>query len=139
MSESLDPEIPVDGKSCSTVSKCGTVFGRVLMVLLLGVLAIEAHAKFGYDHTLTTLRATASKIEGENIAGVRPELEEWSLPLSDAEKCVKGFPSKSRRLQFQTPIVVLKWLSLFKTYVIQLQLDDENNVISLSTDDGDLD
>ena len=146
MSESPSPESPdeeileaeiVDDKP-SAGRKCGTIFGRVLLVALLGVLVIELHGKFGYERTLTTLRANASKVVGEQIAGDRPDLEEWTLPLAEAEKCVSGFPSKSRRMLFGSPVVVLRWFSLFKTYVIQLPLDDDNVVTSLSTDDVDL-
>lgn len=106
----------------------------MILALLLVVLAIEAHAKFGYDRTLTSLRESAAKVEGVVIRGEQA-LEEWSLPLPEAENCVSGFPSKSRKTVFQSPVVVLRWFSLFKTYVVQLHLDDENTIISLTTED----
>lgn len=134
MNEPLDSEEVVEvAELAETGTNWGTIVGRVILALLLVVLAIEAHAKLGYDRTLTALRASASKVEGEAIRGEQG-LEEWTLPLADAEKCVSGFPSKSRKTEFQQPTVVLRWFSLFKTYVVQLHLDD-NIVISLTTDD----
>ncbi len=138
MSELLDPQVSLEGKSSSAWRKWGTVFGRVLLGLLIVVLAIEVHAKFGYERSLAALRGKSAKVAGEPIAGEESEHEEWTLPLAEAEKCLSGFPVKHRRFQLQTPIVVLKWFSLFKTYVIQLRLDDEDIVVSLNTDDIDL-
>ena len=117
-------------------SKWKTIFGRVLLGFLVVLLAIELHGKFGYDRTLSTLRANASKVMGDAIHGVPAELEEWSLPLPEAEKCIKGFPSQTRKVVFGESVVVLRWFSLFKTYVIKLHLDG-NVVISLTTDDDE--
>lgn len=138
MSESLDSEEVVEiAELAETGTKWGTIIGRVILACLLVLLAIEAHGKFGYDRTLTALRAKASKVMGDPIRGGAPELEEWSIPLAEAEKSVSGFPSKTRNKNLIQPVVSLKWFSLFKTYVIQLHLDDENTVVSLTTDDGE--
>ena len=137
MSEAPDSEVVEIAELAKTGTKCGTIIGRVILAFLVVLLAIEASAKFGYEKTLTTLRSNASKVMGEAVQGGQPELEEWSLPLAEAEKYVSGFPSRTRKSVFGSPVVVLKWLSLFKTYVVQLQLDDESIVIGLTT--GDLD
>ncbi|RLT07266.1 MAG: hypothetical protein DWI21_10020 [Planctomycetota bacterium] len=138
MNESLDSEDVVEiAELAESGTTWGTIIGRVLLAGLVVLLAIEAHGKFGYDRTLTTLRTNASKVMGEAIHGGQPELEEWTMPLAEAEKCVSGFPSKTRKTVLSSPIVVLKWFSLFKTYVIQLHLDDGDIVISLTTDDGE--
>lgn len=137
MSESPDSEVVEVAELAKTGTKCGTICGRVILAFLVVLLAIEASAKFGYEKTLTTLRSNASKVMGDAVRGGQPELEEWSMPLAEAEKYVSGFPSQTRKSVFGSPVVVLKWLSLFKTYVVQLQLDDESTVISLTT--GDLD
>lgn len=120
-----------------TGSKWKTIIGRVVLGFLVVLLAIELHGKLGYDRTLTTLRANASKVMGDAIHGGQPELEEWTMPFSEAEKCFKGFPSRSRKVVFGSPVVTLRWFSLFKKYVVKLQLDDENVVISLTTDDDE--
>ncbi len=119
-----------------TGTKWKTIFGRILLGFLVVLLAIELHGKLGYDRTLTTLRTSASQVMGDAIHGGPAELEEWTLPLPEAEKCIKGFPSQTRKVVFGTPVVALRWFSLFKTYVIKLHLDD-NVVISLTTDDDE--
>ena len=118
-------------------TKWGTIAGRVLLGCLVVLLAIEAHGKFAYERTLATLREKATKVIGDPIQGGAPELEELSLPLAEAEKCVNGFASKTRKSVFGTSVIELRWFSLFKTYVVQLHLDDDNTVISLTTDDGE--
>ena len=137
MSEAPEAEVVETAELARTGTKWGTIVGRVMLAFLVVLLAIEASAKFGYDKTLTSLRANASKVMGDAIKGGQPELEEWSLPLADAEKCVSGFPSQKRQKVLGASVVVLRWLSLFKTYIVQLQLDDENTVIALSTDELD--
>lgn len=134
MSESRDPDVVEVAELAETGPKWGTIVGRIVLALLVVVLAIEAHAKFGYDRTLASLRDRASKVEGAVIRGEQA-FEEWSLPLAEAETCISGFPSKARKTIFQAPVVVLRWFSLFKTYVVQLHLDDESTVISLTTED----
>lgn len=115
-------------------SKWGTIAGRVLLGFLVVLLAIEVHGKFGYERTLAALRANAQTVMGDAIHGGQPELEEWSMPLAEAEKCLKGFASQNRKVVLGTPVITLRWFSLFKTYVIQLHLDDDNIVSSLTTD-----
>lgn len=132
MSESLDDEVVEIAELAETGTKWGTIAGRVIHALLLVVLTIEAHAKLGYDRTLTTLREKASKVEGAVIHG-QQGLEDWSLPLADAEKCVSGFPSKSRKTVLEQPLVTLRWFSLFKTYVVQWHLEDDI-VVGLTTE-----
>lgn len=135
MSESANPDVVEIAELAETGTKWGTIVGRVILALLLVVLAIEAHAKFGHDRTLTSLRENASKVMGDVIHGEQG-LEEWSLPLAEAEKCISGFPSKTRKKTvFQSPVVMLRWFSLFKTYVVQLHLDDDNIVVLLTTED----
>ena len=134
--ESESEEVVEIAELAETGTKWGTIGGRVLLGFLVVLLAIEAHGKFGYDRTLTTLRANASKVMGDALRGGQPELEDWSMPLAEAEKCLKGFPSQTRKVDFGEPVVVLRWFSLFKKYVIKLHLDD-NVVISLTTDDDE--
>lgn len=117
-----------------TGTKWGTIAGRVLLGFLVVLLAIEAHGKFGYDRTLAALRANAATVMGDALHGGQPELEDWSMPLAEAEKCIKGFASQNRKVVLGTPVVTLRWFSLFKTYVIQLHMDDDNVVNSLMTD-----
>ena len=64
-----------------TGSKMKTIIGRILLGFLVVLLAIEAHGRFGYDRTLATLRANASKVMGDAIHGAPAELEEWTMPL----------------------------------------------------------
>lgn len=120
----------------ATRTSWGTIAGRVLLALLVVLLAIEAHGKFGYDRTLAALREKANKVVGDPVHG-ELGLEEWSLPVADAESCVSGIASKTRKTAHQIPVIELRWFSLFKTYFIQLHLDDENIVVGLSTDDGE--
>lgn len=134
MSETPDPDVVEIAELADSSGKWRTIVGRIVLVVLVIVLIIEAHAKFGYDRTLAALRAKASKIEGDVIRG-QQALEDWSLPLADAEQCVSGYPSKRRESTFGMNVIVLRWFSLFKTYVVQLQLDDQNTVMSLLTED----
>lgn len=137
MSESPESDEVVEiAELDKTRTSCGTIAGRVLLAFLVVLLAIEAHGKFGYDRTLSALRAKANKVAGDPVHG-ELGLEEWSLPVADAEKCVSGFASKTRKNDILQPVISLKWFSLFKTYVIQLHLDGENIVVGLSTDDGE--
>ena len=137
MSESLNSEEVVEiAELAETGTRWGTIIGRVVLAGLLVLLAIEAHGKFGYDRTLTALREKANKVIGDPVHG-ELGLEEWSLPLAEAEKCVNGFASKTRKEVLLQPVISLRWFSLFKTYIIQLQLDDENIVTGLTTDDGE--
>ena len=136
MSAAPQSDDVVMAELAETGTKWKTIFGRVLLGFLVVLLAIELHGKFGYDRTLSTLRANASKVMGDAIHGAPAELEEWTMPLPEAEKCIKGFPSQTRKVVLGTPVVALRWFSLFKTYVIKLHLDD-NVVISLTTDDDE--
>lgn len=136
MSQSPDDVVVEIAELVPTVPKWGTIVGRVLLGFLVVLLAIEAHGKFGYDRTLAALREKATKVVGDPVQG-ELALEEWSLAIADAEKCVSGFASKTREKDFLQPVISLKWFSLFKTYVIQLHLDDENIVTGLSTDEGE--
>jgi hypothetical protein len=129
MSAAPDPEVVEIAELAEPSGKWRTIVGRIILAVLVVVLIIEAHAKFGYDRTLAALRAKASKIEGEVILG-QQALEDWSLPLADAEQCVSGYPSQRRESLLGMNVVVL-----FKTYVVQLQLDDQNTVMSLTTED----
>lgn len=117
-----------------TGPKWGTIAGRVLLGFLVVLLAIEAHGKFGYERTLAALRANAQTVMGDTIRGGQPELEEWSLPLAEAQKSLKGFASQNRKVVLGSPVITLRWFSLFKTYVIQLHLDEGDVVTSLTTD-----
>lgn len=74
---------------------------------------------------------------GDALHGGQPELEDWSMPLPEAEKYFKGFPSQTRKVVLGSSVVTLRWFSLFKKYVIKLHLDDDNVVISLTTDDDE--
>ena len=136
--EILEAEILDEEPSRPACRNCGTVFGRVILALLLVVLAIELHAKFGYERTLAKLRPNAVEAVGKPAGNNQPELKKWSMPLADAEKLVQGFPSKRRESLFGMPIVVLKWFTFSKkNYVIQLHLDAENTVFLVSTEDID--
>lgn len=134
MSASPEEDVVEIAELAETGPKWGTIIGRVILAGLVVLLAIEAHGKLGYDRTLTSIRANASKVMGEAFRGRQPELEEWTMPLAEAEKCISGFPSKTRQAILGTPVVVLKWFSIFKTYAIQLHLDDGDIVTSLTTD-----
>jgi hypothetical protein len=117
-----------------TGPKWGTIAGRVLLGFLVVLLAIEAHGKFGYERTLAGLRANAQTVMGDALHGGQPEFEEWSMPFAKAQECIKGLASQNRKVVLGSPVVTLRWFSLFKTYVIQLHLDDDDVVNSMTTD-----
>lgn len=52
-----------------------------------------------------------------------------------AEVSFSRFPSKKHKSVFGPSVAMLHGFSLFATYVVQLQWNDQNTVISLSTED----
>jgi hypothetical protein len=100
-----------------------TIGGRAFLVALVVVLVVELHAKICYDRSLDRVTSLTSHPLENNRD---PSLDEVVGALS-------GFPTKQRKFSFQQPVLVVQWPSLFKDYIIELQLGQQDSVAGLQT------
>jgi hypothetical protein len=98
--------------------------GMLLLVLLVGM---QAHARFGYEWTL-------KKLQAKMAAG---EDAEHELLLSDAQRCVVGWPSRSTEEDRHWRKLTLSWRGLTQSYRIHLPYDGSEQspaILGVQTD-----
>jgi tetratricopeptide (TPR) repeat protein len=100
-----------------------TFGGRLLLVVLIGVVLNEGHAKICYERSLKQLTA---------LAGAAHD-HDRDLTLDEAVATVAGLPTRNRRFNLERPVEIVQWFSLFKTYAIEIHVDDDNVVSRVQT------
>ncbi|HET6423528.1 MAG TPA: hypothetical protein VFG20_07575 [Planctomycetaceae bacterium] len=96
------------------------------IALLVALVAVQAHARFGYEMTLKRLQDRLAKED------------EMSLPLlvTDAEKMIFGFPSQSERSDRHWRQRTYSWRGLTQSYQIIMPYDNSEEqpvIMSLVT------
>ncbi len=93
---------------------------RILIIAMLILVVVEAHAKIGYSSTL-------SKLEE------RLKLDDQGEPLSTdtIPSLISGFPS---RTEHENKSFTYRWKSFVKSYGITVDYDNEHHVTALQTD-----
>ncbi|PHR89020.1 MAG: hypothetical protein COA78_36145, partial [Blastopirellula sp.] len=97
------------------------VWGAISVFLI--VLLVEVNARYGYSKTLA---------EMQNRIQLQDEGKDFTL--ADAKEIVKGFPYGEERLTNSGKEVQYRWLSLFRTFAIKLNVDNDDQIQSLETD-----
>ncbi|MFH1299774.1 MAG: hypothetical protein ABIK07_01840 [Planctomycetota bacterium] len=117
---------PVEKKKRSPVERA-VVWGLIAVALV--VILIEWNARSGYSTTLTAMQDRIA------LADKDPAQE---FSLAEAKTMVKGYPYGDEKLTKNGKQLQYRWLSLFRTYALQLSSDDEDIVLSLKTEAGPL-
>lgn len=111
---------PVNKKKRSPL-ECAIVWGLIFVALI--VVLLEVNARYGYSNTLTEMQnRIAQEEDGKEFL------------LKEAKAMVKGFPYGDERLTQSGKQLQYRWLSLFRTYAIQLSVGIDGEVLSLETD-----
>lgn len=98
-----------------------TLPGRIFLVALVLVLALELHARHYYGKSLEAIREAVTTHRDEG------------LPLADVEPLIQGFPQQWDRYNLHKPVRLVSYFSLFKTYVIRLELTEDRQIDVLQT------
>lgn len=92
------------------------VWGAI--IVLLGVVAVEARARKGYEWTLNALQKQLAKDEG---ADAEP------LLVKDIDKYVVGWPRRTESEEGSYHKITLTWGGLFRSHGIDLTYDSRDN------------
>jgi hypothetical protein len=105
------------------------VQGGIVVLLLL--VAVQAHARFGYEMSLSRLQTRLNNDDDGSEAGA-------PLLVADLPKLIVGFPSRSEDQERQWKAVTYTWHGLGKSYSIRMPYDSSEKeavVLSLETAD----
>jgi hypothetical protein len=119
---------PAAKKSRSPVERAIVQGGIVVLLLLV---AVQAHARFGYELSLNRLQSRLANDDDGTIEGT-------PLLVSDLPKLIVGFPSRSEEEERQWKAVTYTWHGLGKSYSIRMPYDNSEAqavVLSLETAD----
>ncbi len=106
-------------------------FVRGGMVLLLLLVGVQAHARFGYEMSLKKLQARLAEAETSH--------HDVELLLSDVPRCIVGWPSCSTRSEHHWRVMTYSWRGLTDTFQIHLPYDSTESqpaVMELVTADA---
>jgi tetratricopeptide (TPR) repeat protein len=104
-------------------SRTERIVTRSLIALLLIVVALEAHARFGHNASVSRLRKDMAAAD-----------DGAPINLAAAQKQIVGFPLKSDLGGPGRPRILYRWPSLFRSYVLLLETDPDGDLLSLETD-----
>ena len=99
------------------------VWGVISAFLI--VILIEGNARYGFSSTLAEL---------QNRIGQQDNGKGQEFLLVEAKEMVKGFPYGEERLTKRGKQLQYRWFSLFRTFALQLSMDNDDVILSLSTD-----
>lgn len=122
---STDPPKPAAVKKARSPVEKTIVWGGI--VLLVGLVAVQAHARFGYEMSLKNLQ---SRVNSDDDRDGQP------LYLNDVPSLLVGFPSKSLEEDRHWQAVTYKWQGLGKSYTIRMPYDTSEErpmILSLET------
>lgn len=100
------------------------------IALLLMLVAVQAHARLGYERSLQKLQT--------RLAAEDSSAQASPLKISELPQCIVGWPSRSIHEDRHWHLVVYKWRGLTKTFEIRMQYDSseaEPVVMGLETAD----
>ncbi|QDV20968.1 Tetratricopeptide repeat protein [Gimesia panareensis] len=121
--EPIQETAPQETKKKRSPVERAVVWGLIAVILL--VVLNEWGSRSGYDSTLAALQkriALSDQGDGNDFS------------IAEAKALVKGFPYGEERLTKSGKELQYRWLSLFRTYAIQLSLANDGEILSLKTD-----
>jgi hypothetical protein len=124
------PATPSPAKKPRSPAERVIVWGGI--ILLLGLVAVQAHARFGYEMTLKNLQARVANDDDGSESG-NP------LYVTDLPGLLVGFPTSSVSEEGRWRTVTYSWQGLGKSYTIRMPYDSSDEkpaIFSLETGDA---
>ncbi|QDU53068.1 tetratricopeptide repeat protein [Gimesia panareensis] len=121
--EPIQEAAPQETKKKRSPVERAVVWGLIAVILLVAL--NEWGSRSGYDSTLAALQ--------KRIA-LSDQGDDNEFSIAEAKALVKGFPYGEERLTKSGKELQYRWLSLFRTYAIQLSLANDGEILSLKTD-----